>query len=95
MKKVKYVTKTLEKLQMIKIRDKTTRCNYRLMRLSTSTLRLKILAAAVENKGKSCKQVVSKHVTKKILKRSSAKSEITLHFSLSSNNDCLGWDTEA
>ena len=37
----------------------------RCVRLPTSALRLKILAAAVENKCKSCKQVVSKHVTKK------------------------------
>ena len=88
MKKVKYVTKTL---------DKTTRWNYGLMRLPTSALRLKILAAAVENKCKSCKQV-SKHVTKKYWKGVQRKVKlpyICFYFSLSSNNDCLGWDTEA
>ena len=44
---------------MIKIRDKTTK-NYGHIWLPISALRLKVLAA-VENKCKSYKQVVSKH----------------------------------
>ena len=69
---------------MIKIRYKTTR-NSGHMRLPISALRLKVLAA-VENKNKSSKQVLSKHFTKKYW------SEITLNlflFFAFLKNDCL------